>query len=57
MHVTVVLLFCYCTYYDMAIPQYDFLKQLSVSHESYHSDDYTFLNSLCFYFHVLDVQS
>ena len=24
----------------MVIPQYDYLKQLSVSHESYHSDDY-----------------
>jgi hypothetical protein len=33
------------------------VKQLSVSHECYHSDDYTFLNSLCFSFHLLDVQS
>jgi hypothetical protein len=24
----------------MVIPQYDYLKQLSVSHESYHSDEY-----------------
>jgi hypothetical protein len=33
------------------------VKELSVSHEYYHSDDYTFLNSLYFSFHLLDVQS
>jgi hypothetical protein len=35
----------------MLIPQYDSLKQLSVSHEFYHSDDYSFLNGLFFSFH------
>jgi hypothetical protein len=37
----------------MAIPHYDFLKQFSVSHEYYHADDNTSLNSLCFSFHLL----
>jgi len=40
MHVTAVLLFCYCKYCVMALPQFDSFKQLSFSHECYHSDDY-----------------
>jgi len=40
MLVTAVLLFCYCKLYVMALPQCDSLKQLYVSHEPYHSDDY-----------------
>jgi len=56
MHVTAVLLFCYCQWYIMALAQFDFLKQLNVSHESYHSDDYsTQLNILYFSFQLLDV--
>jgi len=40
----------------MALAQFDFLKQLNVSHESYHSDDYsTQLNILYFSFQLLDV--
>jgi hypothetical protein len=57
MYVTAVLVFCYCKQYVMSVPQYDFLKELSVSLESFDSNDYTFLNSLCFPFHLLDVQS
>jgi hypothetical protein len=41
MHVTAVLLCCYCQYCIMALAQFDFLKQLSVSHEFCHSDDYS----------------
>jgi hypothetical protein len=41
MHVTAVLLFCYCQQCIMAHAQFDCLKQLSVSHDSYHSDDYS----------------
>jgi len=40
MHVTAVLLFCYCKLCIMALPQYDTLKQLCVLREYYHSDDY-----------------
>ena len=35
-----VLLFCYCKQCIMALPQFDSLKQLSASHECYHSDGY-----------------
>jgi hypothetical protein len=48
LYVTSVLFVCYCKQYVMAIPQYDILKQLSVSHESYHSDYYIFLKSWFF---------
>jgi hypothetical protein len=41
MGVTGVLLFCYCEQCIMALAQFDFLKELSVSHESYNSDYYS----------------
>ena len=41
MCVTVVLLFCYCQQCIMALVQFDCLKELSVSPESYDSDDYS----------------
>ena len=48
MHVTAVLLFCYCELCVMVLPQYDYLKQLIVWHESYHSDDYFPEQFMCF---------
>lgn len=41
LHVTAVLLFCYCEQCIMALAEFDFVKELSVSHESYRSDDYS----------------
>jgi len=40
----------------MALPQFNSFKQLSFSHECYHSDDY-FPEQLYFSFQLLDVQS
>jgi hypothetical protein len=39
--VTAMLLFCYCKLCVMVLPQCDYLKQLSVSRKSYHSNDYS----------------
>ena len=41
LQVTAVLLFCYCEQCIMALAKFDFVKELSVSHESYPSDDYS----------------
>jgi hypothetical protein len=40
MGVTGVLLFCYCEQCIISLAEFHFFKELSVSHESYYSDDF-----------------
>jgi hypothetical protein len=40
LHVTAVLLFYCCQQCIVALAEFDFLKELRVSHKCYHSDDF-----------------